>query len=47
MSFPEVPTIVVQVPTVKKTSINIYEQYVKRAKVSIYCQQVHKVFLSC
>ncbi|KAK9307836.1 hypothetical protein QLX08_001916 [Tetragonisca angustula] len=33
MSFPEVPTIVVQVPTVKKTSINIYEQYVKRAKV--------------
>ncbi|XP_043528392.1 polyphosphoinositide phosphatase isoform X2 [Frieseomelitta varia] len=33
MSFPEVPTIVVQVPTVKKSSINIYEQYVKRAKV--------------
>lgn len=37
VSFPEVTTTVVQVPVVKKSSISIYEQYVKRAEVNIYC----------
>lgn len=35
VSFPEAKIIVIQLPTVKKSNINIYEQYVKRAKVSI------------
>ncbi|XP_060821721.1 polyphosphoinositide phosphatase isoform X1 [Bombus pascuorum] len=33
VSFPEVTTTVVQVPVIKKSSISIYEQYVKRAEV--------------
>ncbi|KAG9432803.1 polyphosphoinositide phosphatase isoform X1 [Apis mellifera carnica] len=33
VSFPEAKIIVIQLPTVKKSNINIYEQYVKRAKV--------------
>lgn len=35
-SFPETTTVVVTLPVVKKSSINIYEQYVERAKVSLY-----------
>ncbi|XP_017760074.1 PREDICTED: polyphosphoinositide phosphatase [Eufriesea mexicana] len=33
VSFPEVATTVIQLPTVKESSISIYEQYVKRAVV--------------
>ncbi|CAK9830385.1 Polyphosphoinositide phosphatase [Anthophora retusa] len=32
-SFPDVTTPIITLPTVKESSINIYEQYVKRAKV--------------
>lgn len=49
ISFPEAKIIVIQLPTVKKSNINIYEQYVKRAKVSIisyysqYAKQLYNI----
>lgn len=39
-SFPEVATTVTMLPYVKKSSINIYQQYVKRAKVSVHYECV-------